>query len=260
MDILYDANTFVGHWPFRQIINSTPQELRSLLESYGIKKALTANINNIFYKDAHSGNQELVEMIANDRDFFSGVAILNPTYMAWERDLERCVNDFGFKALRLVPQYHDYKIDDTECVAICEKAAKLDIPVLISPSMVDPRQKHWMDTGESISFKQICELAEKVDKLRIVCSAFLIDNKDYDCLSKTNYRERIFFDTSRCMRSAFYQFLAYGVGKLGAGQFLYGSNAPLRGISPSVLELDCADLPDAEKGIIACQTFDKLFG
>ena len=78
MDILYDANTFVGHWPFRQIINSTPQELRSLLESYGIKKALTANINNIFYKDAHSGNQELVEMIANDRDFFQWCCDIEP--------------------------------------------------------------------------------------------------------------------------------------------------------------------------------------
>ena len=261
MNTLYDANTFVGHWPFRQVINSTAKELRSLLESYGIKKALTANMNGIFYKDAHSGNQELFEMIAGDRDFFTGVAILNPTYPAWERDLEKCVKEFGFKALRLLPQYHEYKIGDAACIAICEKAAELNISVLISPLMVDSRQKHWMDTEVSISFKQICELAEKVDKLKIVCSGFFIYNlEDYDYLSKKDYRNRIFLDTSICLRSAFYQFLAYGVSKLGAGQFLYGSNAPLRGISPSILELDCADISDAEKEIIARQTFDKLFG
>lgn len=260
MNTLYDSNTFVGHWPFRQVVNSSASELQKLLESYAIGKALTANMNSIFYKDAHSGNRELHEMIADKRDFFIGVATLNPTYAAWERDLEQCVTEFGFKALRLVPQYHNYTIGDADCLAICKKAAELDIPVLISPTMVDPRQKHWLDIEESIGFKQISELAEKVENLKIVCSGFFFYNiKDYDELSEKTYCERIYFDTSRCLKSAWYQNLAYGVKKLGAQQFMYGSNAPLRGISPSILELECADISDTEKKNIATGTFKRLF-
>ena len=259
MNTLYDANTFVGHWPFRQVINSTPVELQSLLESYNIKKALVANINSIFYKDAQCGNQELFELIADKHNFYTGVTILNPTYTAWERDLETSVNKFKFKALRLVPQYHNYQLEDNACIAICQKAVELNIPVIISPSMVDPRQKHWMDIEESISFEQICTLAENVNNLKIVCSGFTSNTANYDFQRTKNYRNRIFWDTSRCLKSAFYQSLAYGVDKLGAGQFLYGSNAPLRGISPSILELNCADISKTEKEIISCQTFDKLF-
>jgi predicted TIM-barrel fold metal-dependent hydrolase len=259
MNTLYDANTFIGHWPFRQVMNSTSVELQSLLESYNIKKALVANINAIFYKDAQCGNQELFELIGDNHTFYTGCAILNPTYAAWERDFEISIKEFNFKALRLVPQYHNYKIESDACIAICHKAVELNIPVIISPSMVDPRQKHWMDIDESISFKQICTLAENVNNLKIVCAGFTSNTANYDYQSTKDYHNRIFWDTSRCLKSAFYQSLAYGVNKLGVDQFLYGSNAPLRGISPSILELNCADISNTEKIIISSKNFDKLF-
>ena len=123
--MLFDVNTAVGHWPFRKVPNNTPKQLRALLSGKGIGGSAVANTHGLIYKNFHDANLELAEWIADDRDFFRGVATLNPMYAAWERDIRQCREELGLAALRLAPRYHDYRLGCPESVAIAKVAKQI---------------------------------------------------------------------------------------------------------------------------------------
>ena len=81
--MLFDINTAIGHWPFRKLPDNDASSLRQLLESHKITMAAVANINGIFYKNTQDANLELAVELAPHRDFFIGVATLNPVYAAF---------------------------------------------------------------------------------------------------------------------------------------------------------------------------------
>ena len=159
---MFDINTAIGHWPFRQIPNQSADALRAHLSRYGITGAAVVHTHGIFYKNCHNANHELAGEIASHRDFFVGLATLNPGYAAWERDLAACVENLGFRGLRLVPQYHDYSLADACAIDIVKAAASYNLPVFIPHRVVDVRQAHWMDTQTVTDPDAVLTLAQSV--------------------------------------------------------------------------------------------------
>ena len=105
----YDVNVSLGGLPFRHIPRHTAAELREDLEALGCIGALAANNGSILYADTREANRELAEMIAPHRDFFYGCATVDPTWPRPEEELDECVDKFGFKAVRLLPMFHQYE-------------------------------------------------------------------------------------------------------------------------------------------------------
>ena len=52
-------NTYVGHWPFRQLRRNTVEGLLRLMDSNGIDRAVTASIHGMFYKNVLPANEEI---------------------------------------------------------------------------------------------------------------------------------------------------------------------------------------------------------
>ena len=46
--MIIDVNTYIGHWPFRQVLDSTPEGLINLMDKSGIDMACVSNLNAIF--------------------------------------------------------------------------------------------------------------------------------------------------------------------------------------------------------------------
>ena len=105
--MIIDVNAYLGHWPFRQLRHNTASGLLKLMDKNGIDKAIVSSINAIFYKNCHSGNEELAAETKAHRDRLIPFATLNPEYPGWEDDLKHCHEDFGMTGLRLLPHYHN---------------------------------------------------------------------------------------------------------------------------------------------------------
>ena len=61
MSMFIDINTYVGHWPFRNLQNNTLEGLDALAQKYGITHMVVANLHGFFYKDANMANVELLD-------------------------------------------------------------------------------------------------------------------------------------------------------------------------------------------------------
>lgn len=84
--MLIDVNTYIGHWPFRQLRHNTAEAMVKRMDQHGIDQAVVASIHGIFYKNVHPANEELAKAVRRYRDRLIPFATLNPAYPGWETE------------------------------------------------------------------------------------------------------------------------------------------------------------------------------
>ena len=146
--MLIDANTYVGHWPFRQRRYNTLETRLERMNRFGVDLALVSNLNGIFYKNPQSANEELFDQIKTASQFhdrFIPFGVINPAYASWRDHFSVTTKQMAMKGVRLYPKYHGYELTDPGCVELVKRARDLGIPVAFSLRMVDSRPSSWMD-------------------------------------------------------------------------------------------------------------------
>lgn len=249
----FDINTALGHWPFQQLPYESVSALEGRLKEYGICGALAVNTHGLFYRDVRNANIELAQWIAGS-SFFTGCASINPTYPQWEKDLRRCVEEFGFRAVRLTPLYHGY---DPGCGAMDQAVAaaeELGIPVLIPQRIMDVRQRHHLDVGNIVLPETVFALAERHPECRIVCTETLIVDED---LPRMLPLKNLYVESSRQL-TGFTGIFARMVETLGSERIIFGSGAPFKEVLPSVIKImDAGFSPEIFENIV-CKNSEKL--
>ena len=120
--MIYDADTWIGHWPFSRLPQTTVTDRLRQMDAHGIDKALVGSLHGIFYMDVHEANRELARSVRRHRDRLVPCAILDPTYFGWNDDLKQCRQEWDMPVLRLIPQYHQYKLTDAVSAEIVAAA------------------------------------------------------------------------------------------------------------------------------------------
>jgi len=139
---LVDANAYVGDWPFQGFDGLDAEGLLARLDDEGIDRALVSASEGAFYRNVHDANRLLRDRVAGREDRLLPVATVNPTYPEWERDLREAVEEWDFRAVKLLPLYHDYDPDDEAAVECLEVCAELDVPVVLAAALEDNRKRH----------------------------------------------------------------------------------------------------------------------
>lgn len=196
--MVIDVNTYIGHWPFRQVKGGTAAELVKKLDEAGIDRAVVSTINAIFYKDSQQGNTELAEEIKPYGDRFIPFAVINPMYPGWEKDFDDCIHGLGMRGIELYPYYHNYRLTDGNAVKLINMAAAEKVPVHLPCAIENIRQRHMMDTIKNLSIEeveQVCARCPQAD--------FIISNGDtHDIAQKLKKvsqerQGRIYYDFAR---------------------------------------------------------------
>lgn len=252
--MLFDINTAIGHWPFRRVPNQTARELRALLAEKAISGAATAHTHGLFYLNCHDANVELAEAIADHADFFVGVATLNPTYAAWERDLLVCRQELGLRALRLAPQYHGYRLNGPEACAIAKAAAELRMPLLVPHRVVDPRGRHWLDTEQTVGLPDIAALCEAAPETRVIVTEACFFAGDLLREEGSVRYPNLYCELSRAQHG-----LCGLPAEIASERMVFGTGAPFKSITPALLKLDLAPgLDEAARRRIGAENARRL--
>lgn len=110
---------------------------------------------------ARERNDVLAEIVAAHPDRFVGLAALCPDPAAPDQaadELERCVRDLGFRGWKVNSHVRDGFLDDPRYLPIWERAASLDVPVYLHPtlphgSMIAPYTGYgYMLPGPALGF------------------------------------------------------------------------------------------------------------
>ncbi|MBK9391006.1 MAG: amidohydrolase family protein [Bacteroidetes bacterium] len=236
--MLLDINTYVGHWPFKQLQYNTCAKLLDRMDKYSVDISVVSNLNGVFYKNTQSANEELYDELQSDNNFrgrFIPFAIINPIYAGWREDLEICVSELGMKGIRVFPQYHDYEVTDPSFIELVKAARNRGLPVAIDIRMVDSRQRSWMDIpvfvpGEKSDIilkewqlKNVIPIIREVPDAKFiivnVANGLRVNDEELELLKKAD----ILFDTSGRSMSD----LPDLIKKFGKEKFAFGTHAPI---------------------------------
>ena len=261
--MLIDINTYIGHWPFRQLRNNTASGLLSTMDEYGIDMAAVSSLNAVFYKDAQEGNKELIEEIKNNKDRFIPFAVINPKYVAWKKDFIYCVENLGMKGLELYPYYHRYDLTEPESVELIKLAGEMNIPVHLPCAIVNVRQRHWMDTNDNLVYDQ-------VEKLLALCpdTDFIISNGPTQIIAQQlkkaaeGRKGRVYYDFARVdsftLRTPTTD-LDTLIQHAGIDHVVFGSVLPFQYADPQFVRLAYSDLSEEEIEKVTSGNLKKLF-
>lgn len=253
---LCDVHAHIGHWPFRRLPFTDARSLVREMERLGIERAAVCNTHGVFYKNTQAANEELAEEVDGLRDRLLPVATLNPAYVAAEADFGICVRELGMAGLRLVPQYHGYRLDDPRAIALAAAAGEAGIPIIVPRIMVDPRQRHRLDIEETVDLAALAAFARAVPGTRVVGVEYG-PGPDERTLGLLAEAPNLVFEISRIPflnARALQQLIA----KIGPTRLVFGTGLPFKTPEVSLLKLELLEDPSARERI-AAGGFRELF-
>lgn len=134
---LIDTNVWLGRWPIRNLPLADPAALAAKLAKNGVTKAWASSLDGLLHKDIASVNARLADA-CRAFPIFEPVGIINPTLPRWEAD----VASLKMRAIRLLPAYHGYKLDDPRFIEVLKLATERKLAVQLSLVMEDERTQN----------------------------------------------------------------------------------------------------------------------
>ena len=254
--MIVDANTWIGHWPFRRIRLADAAGLGQLMARTGTDVALVSPLSGPFYLDPLTGVEEMLEDEGWDGARMRPLAVVNPHFPGWREDLRTMATDMGCVALRLIPNYHDYSLYSDEAVQAAQAATDLGLPVVVTVRMHDERSHHRRIYMPPVPVEDIRFLMRMVPQGRYLLSqvtfweaAGLLSEMDLvaDAGWEMSYKPPAFV-VERVVREH------------GAEHLLYGSGAVLQYPESLMLPVKEAPISTADRAAILGGNACRLFG
>ena len=135
--MITDVNVDLSRWPSRRVPGDETRALIARLRARGVTQAWAGSYDAILYKDIAAVNARLAADCRGD--FLVPFGAVNPTLPDWQEDLRRCREQFGMPGIRLIPNYHGYKLTDPVFAELLHKATAYRLIVQIAVTMEDTR-------------------------------------------------------------------------------------------------------------------------
>lgn len=236
---MIDINACAGNWVFRQLPFSSPIELLKEMDKEGINKALVSSIEGIFYDDPQLANEGLFNSLKAFPSLIP-VAVLNPKLKNWEKNLNACVDKYNIKAIKLYPNYHQYKINDAR--DLLEQIDKIDIPVIVQLRVQDVRAQNPICIVPDVNIAEVISIAKNLPETRFIFGG--IKWQEAQSMAKQiNELPNIWLDISNI---EYVDVLRKIMRVYDIKRLLFGTHAPFFVISSAILKIKEAELSESE--------------
>jgi predicted TIM-barrel fold metal-dependent hydrolase len=138
-----DTNLHLFQWPCRRLPEDTVEQLVDKLVKLDIFQAWAGSFEGLLHRDVTGVNDRLVEACQrHGRGRLSPVGTIHLGLPDWEGDLRRCQQVHRMRAIRLYPNYHDYRLDDPRFGELLQRCAQAGLLVQLCVSLEDLRTQH----------------------------------------------------------------------------------------------------------------------
>ncbi|MFW9880621.1 MAG: amidohydrolase family protein [Candidatus Thorarchaeota archaeon] len=170
-------------------------------------------------------NDQLSALCSDEKRFFGFGSIHPLDGKSALEEMDRCVKELGLQGFKFHPVIQDFDVGDPSLIKIFQKAAKLDVPIIIDSC--DPR-----DATQNTKFFNLASTCPETK----ICFAHVglhrfMDYFIFGYLKDNPYfKMKIYFDlTSICSTfkdSPFHEQVRWITEKIGSDYLLFGSDFP----------------------------------
>jgi predicted TIM-barrel fold metal-dependent hydrolase len=255
--VITDVNVNLSRWPFRRLSCDEPAALVAKLRKSGVRQAWTGSFDGAFHKDLAAVNARLT---ADCREYGGAILLpfgsVNPNLPDWREDLRRCCEQHKMEGIRLHPNYHGYKLDDSSFRELLQLAAARNLIVQLALCMEDERTQHPLMRVPPVDLGPLADAIVSEPKLKLVilnCYPQLAVEK----LRPPSTAGQVFFDLAMIEHTGGILRLREQVSQ---ERVLFGSHFPLFYFESALLKIQEAGLTGAEQAAIYDGNARRLLG
>ena len=221
--MIYDANAFIGKWPYWPVQSSTVEEVTAVLKGWSIDRAAICSTRSVFVH-WEDGNLETELAVRQQPERLTAFACLGTLELshALPQHVSRVTEYMtrGFRGLRIYPQHHSYHpLYQPFLDAILEEAAAIGCPVLLPLRII-------MNWGMPVLELSVMEaLVNRQPKVVWILSGVNYLHELQMAIALMRKLPNVYLETSCVMG---YGAIAKLVQQCGPQQILFGSGAPLQ--------------------------------
>lgn len=184
-----DFSMWTGQYPFRGIMRSSLEDWRRLVEVLGIQLTIASPFEAIFWENNLDAYARTAEELAEE-----------PRMEVWPvvrpgalYGLEKLLDRYQPRGIRLVPTYHEYHLYDDAVEPIMKLAAQRNLIVQVFTRIADERW-HWMLHKPELSMHELEYLTSIYDKQPILVSGL---NRPQSLAHRFAQHPHLYADISR---------------------------------------------------------------
>lgn len=223
-----------------------PAAMLRAMDRVGIDRSC---VFDIFHPDGTRGNDRTAAFIALNPERFIGFAYVSP--LMADRvvpELERAVDELGFRAIKLYPPYTPYPLNDPIWDPVYEFANERGLAVL-----------SHTDTSEQSQPRFLAQAAQRFPKARFVAGhSGNVEPARGQAIAAARRCPNFYLETCSTYRSP--GVVEELVREAGADRVLFGSDTPLMDPRAQIGKIITADLTDAEKRMVLGENAMRILG
>lgn len=232
-----DLNCYCGNWPFFRVRYNTVEKIAQLHKRCAIEGGFISSLEAIFYQDPYEAEVQLAKQLEGTP--YMHAMILNPKIPAWKDDLSRAVNNLNIRAIRLMPGFHDYELNDPAVDEVCDALRAYKLPLILTLRIRDQRTS-WVFSPRNLPLEEVAAFLDRHKDITtlLACARVKEISQLKDLFAA---RENLFADVSG-FKDGNYVIETIS-DQIGSEHLVYGSSAPLLEMQATTIIVDRAKLP-----------------
>ncbi|HVU35641.1 MAG TPA: amidohydrolase family protein [Opitutaceae bacterium] len=246
----FDANTWIGAWPFSFCDTHSARTLATHLRRHGIARALVSPLGAVFAPEPGPANQKLLRTTRPHRALVP-VPVINPTLANWPAELARCAGDSRVRCVRLLPNYHRYRLDGPAAGELVSALVARGLRPIVQMQLIDPRHEYHALSIRPVSSDDLAALLKRFRHVSLLASGL----GRTDVLRLLPRFPQLLADLSFV---EWIDTLAYLREKVSIRQLAFASHTPLLITAAARVKLDASALPVTVRRAVAAENLERF--
>jgi hypothetical protein len=248
----FDANTWTGRWPFSFADTHTPRSLAAHLARRGILRALVSPLDAVFAPAPQPSNRALLAATRGLRGL-QPVPVINPALAGWRDDLAEIAADVRVRAVRLLPNYHDYKLGAPSVDELIGETQRRGLRLIVQMQLIDHRHEYHALTIKPVPANDLAALLKRHRNRPVLASGLLRP----DLLKLAPRHPNLLADLSF---AEWHDTMEHLLAKVPARQLAFASHTPLLITASARVKLDSSTLRAPQRMAIAGANLQRFLG
>ena len=246
----FDAHTWIGRWPFAFCDVHSPATLSMHVKKHGIRQALVSPLDAVFAPEPGPANADLLRETRGLMALHP-VPVINPALGNWREELANAAGDPRVRAVRLLPNYHNYRLKLRAVDELMQAALERGLRVIIQARLIDERHEYHAMMIKGVPVKELDMFLQLHAKTPVLVSGLL----QSELRPLATKHPQLYVDLSW---AEWHDSITYLLDQVPVRQLVFASHTPFLIAAAARAKLDTAAVSPAKLRAIAGENLRRF--